>query len=282
MKKIVKLIGIIFLLCALGVSILVYGTKVSVNSLSIVNQKIVTSKINDSQDGLKIAFISDLHYNHFMNQKRLENMITKINAAKPDIILFGGDVFDDPFTYEISDETKNELCDLLKSLNAEYGKFAVLGEEDHDSNVSEWIEDFLFQCDFELLQNEHLLLSKNETLMNLVGIDSLIGGNPDIENAFDNVDTSLFTIVLTHAPDLVTQLPYSGIDVTLAGHSHGGQIALPFFGTFTSIQGAEKYSKGTYHINNMELIVSNGLGTSQKDIRIFADPQCHILRLALQ
>ncbi len=282
MKKIVKLIGIIFLLCALGVSILVYGTKVSVNSLSIVNQKIVTSKINDSQDGLKIAFISDLHYNHFMNQKRLENMITKINAAKPDIILFGGDVFDDPSTYEISDETKNELCDLLKSLNAEYGKFAVLGEEDHDSNVSEWIEDFLFQCDFELLQNEHLLLSKNETLMNLVGIDSLIGGNPDIENAFDNVDTSLFTIVLTHAPDLVTQLPYSGIDVTLAGHSHGGQIALPFFGTFTSIQGAEKYSKGTYHINNMELIVSNGLGTSQKDIRIFADPQCHILRLALQ
>ena len=282
MKKIVKLIGIIFLLCALGVSILVYGTKVSVNSLSIVNQKIVTSKINDSQDGLKIAFISDLHYNHFMNQKRLENMITKINAAKPDIILFGGDVFDDPSTYEISDETKNELCDLLKSLNAEYGKFAVLGEEDHDSNVSEWIEDFLFQCDFELLQNEHLLLSKNETLINLVGIDSLIGGNPDIENAFDNVDTSLFTIVLTHAPDLVTQLPYSGIDVTLAGHSHGGQIALPFFGTLTSIQGAEKYSKGTYHINNMELIVSNGLGTSQKDIRIFADPQCHILRLALQ
>ena len=280
MKKFLKVLAVLFLIAALIIAFIFYGTTVSVRNVTIVNQTIESSKISEETSNLKIAFISDIHYNHFMNYERLENMIEKINANKPDIILFGGDLFDDPSTYPPTEESQQELITLLKSLQADLGKFAVLGEEDHDPVVSDLVENLLYQADFELLTNEHLLITKNNaTAVNLIGIDSQIGGNPDISLAFENVDTSAYTIVLTHAPDIVNELPLSNIDLVLAGHSHGGQIALPFIGALQKKEGASVYSNGEYTINQTKLIVSNGLGTTESDIRIFADPQCHMIRL---
>lgn len=280
MKKIWKILGIICLLCALGVAFFFYSTTISVANVTIVHQKITSEKITQELN-LKIAFISDIHYNHFMDKERLERMIAKINDNQPDMILFAGDLFDEPSTYPVSEEVEQELIDLLKSLHADLGKFAVLGEQDHDPAVIDRIEQLLFDADFELLNNEHILISNEDsTPIHLIGIDSMVGGTPNIEQAFENVDTNAFTIVLTHAPDLVSELPLSGIDLVLAGHSHGGKIPLPFFGDFQTKKGALHYTSGEYTLNNhTQLIISNGLGTTGSDIRVFADPQCHILRL---
>ncbi|MGN1343553.1 MAG: metallophosphoesterase, partial [Traorella sp.] len=238
--------------------------------------KLISTKIDESNTSLKIAFISDIHYNHYMNHDRLEYMIQKINDNQPDIIIFGGDLFDDPTTYGISDETRKELIELLKSLDADYGKFAVLGEEDH---YVDDVEDILFEADFELLNNESILISKNESkAINLIGIDCLINGNPDIEAAFENVDSSNYTIVVTHAPDLTSQLPVNSIDLILSAHSHGGQVYLPIIGALYRPEGAQTYNYGTYYLNNTTLIVSNGLGTTNEDFRLFSQPQCHMIR----
>lgn len=280
MKKFLKVLLILILIISLISSVIAYGTFVSVSSISIVNQKISSTKINDDMNDLKIAFISDIHYNHFMNKERLTKMIERINAFKPDILLFGGDLFDDPTLYPIDENVTKELAECLSQLQADYGKFAVLGETDHHENVLPIVEDLLFQADFELLNNQNIQLTKEgSSTIYLIGIDSLVGGNPDVEMSLQEVDTNAFTIVLTHAPDLISQLPSNGIDLVLAGHSHGGQIALPFIGALNKKEGALSYSKGEYWINQTQLIVSNGMGTTDTDIRIFADPQCHILRL---
>ena len=280
MRKFLKVLLILILIISLISSVIAYGTFVSVSSISIVNQKISSTKINDDMNDLKIAFISDIHYNHFMNKERLTKMIERINAFKPDILLFGGDLFDDPTLYPIDENVTKELAECLSQLQADYGKFAVLGETDHHENVLPIVEDLLFQADFELLNNQNIQLTKEgSSTIYLIGIDSLVGGNPDVEMSLQEVDTNAFTIVLTHAPDLISQLPYNGIDLVLAGHSHGGQIALPFIGALNKKEGALSYSKGEYWINQTQLIVSNGMGTTDTDIRIFADPQCHILRL---
>lgn len=280
MKKFLKVLLILILIISLISSVIAYGTFVSVSSISIVNQKISSTKINDDMNDLKIAFISDIHYNHFMNKERLTKMIERINAFKPDILLFGGDLFDDPTLYPIDENVTKELAECLSQLQADYGKFAVLGETDHHESVLPIVEDLLFQADFELLNNQNIQLTKEgSSTIYLIGIDSLVGGNPDVEMSLQEVDTNAFTIVLTHAPDLISQLPSNGIDLVLAGHSHGGQIALPFIGALNKKEGALSYSKGEYWINQTQLIVSNGMGTTDTDIRIFADPQCHILRL---
>lgn len=280
MRKFLKVLLILILIISLISSVIAYGTFVSVSSISIVNQKISSTKINDDMNDLKIAFISDIHYNHFMNKERLTKMIERINAFKPDILLFGGDLFDDPTLYPIDENVTKELAECLSQLQADYGKFAVLGETDHHESVLPIVEDLLFQADFELLKNQNIQLTKEgASTIYLIGIDSLVGGNPDVEMSLQEVDTNAFTIVLTHAPDLISQLPSNGIDLVLAGHSHGGQIALPFIGALNKKEGALSYSKGEYWINQTQLIVSNGMGTTNTDIRIFADPQCHILRL---
>lgn len=280
MRKFLKVLLILILIISLISSVIAYGTFVSVSSISIVNQKISSTKINDDMNDLKIAFISDIHYNHFMNKERLTKMIERINAFKPDILLFGGDLFDDPTLYPIDENVTKELAECLSQLQADYGKFAVLGETDHHESVLPIVEDLLFQADFELLKNQNIQLTKEgASTIYLIGIDSLVGGNPDVEMSLQEVDTNAFTIVLTHAPDLISQLPSNGIDLVLAGHSHGGQIALPFIGALNKKEGALSYSKGEYWINQTQLIVSNGMGTTDTDIRIFADPQCHILRL---
>lgn len=281
MKRLIKVLTVLCLICSFIAAIVFYGTEIAVKNIMIVNKTIESKKINEDIN-LKIAYISDIHYNHFMNYERLEKMIEDINNNKPDIILFGGDIFDKPSTYPIDEKAENEIIELLQSLKAEYGKFAVLGEEDYDPQVNN-IHQILFESDFEVLTNKQIFITKDgKNMINLIGIDSLVGGNPDIESAFENVDTNLFTIVLTHAPDIVSQLPTNEIDLVLAGHSHGGQISIPFIGTLNKVEGATTYSQGDYYINQTQLIVSNGLGTTESDIRIFADPECHMIRITKQ
>lgn len=281
MKRLIKVLTILCIICGFIAFIVYYGTEIAVKNIMIVNKTIESHKIQEDIH-LKIAYISDIHYNHYMNQERFKKMIDTINDNKPDIILFGGDIFDDPSTYPIDDKIKKEIIELLQSLHAEYGKFAVLGEEDYDPQVSN-VHQILFKSDFEVITNKQIFITKDgKNMINLIGIDSLIGGNPDIESAFENVDTNLFTIVLTHAPDIVSQLPTNEVDLVLSGHSHGGQINLPFIGSISKIEGATTYSQGTYYLNQTQLIVSNGLGTTGSDIRIFADPECHMIRITNQ
>lgn len=258
-----------------------YCTTLTVQNISIKNQLMTSPKIADSLNNLKIAYISDLQFNHFMDQTRLDRMIKDINQAKPDILIFGGDLFDDPSTYPISDESKQTLINSLKQLDAPYGKFAVLGEKDHDPAIVDSIQNILFEANFECLVNQSIQIRKNgNEFINLVGIDSMIGGNSDIETALKGINTELFTIVVTHASDLAPSLPINGIDLVLAGHSHGGQIHLPILGAYEKIAGSTKFDQGITTLNKTTILVTNGIGTTKNDMRFLSSPQCHIIRLS--
>lgn len=258
-----------------------YGTFVSIEHVKLEYTTIKNSQISDDLNNFKIAFISDLHYNSFMTKERFENMIESINQAEADIVLFGGDLFDDVTKHSVSQSTKDELIALLKTIKAPYGKYAVMGEEDHNNRIKDDILNILYYGDFELLTNQTIQIYKDSnSYFNLIGLDSFIGGRPDITGAMENIDYTHFTVLLTHAPDIVTELPLNNIDLILTGHSHGGQISLFGLGPLEKIKGAEMYTHGTHTINqSTTLIVSNGLGTTDYDIRLFAPPQCHIIRL---
>lgn len=281
LKKIIKILSGLLIVACIFAGMIFYGTFVSVKRVNIVNQTVFSNKIPDECNNMKIALISDIHYNSFMDFERLSGMIDKINAASPDIILFAGDLFDKPDQIAVNETTREELIYLLKTLEAPYGKFAVLGEADHASkSLEEAMQNIFYYADFELLNNSSVLLHKDGLhSMNLIGIDSQIGGKPDINKAMENIDTNNFTIVLTHAPDLASSLPLNSIDLVVAGHSHGGQIAIPFFGPVLRKDGARKYTHGTTTVNNTVIIVGNGLGTSDVDMRLFAPPQCIMIRL---
>lgn len=233
---------------------------------------------------MKVAFISDIEYNRFMDKERLTNMVATINEARVDVLIFGGDIFNLPLT-NVPDEGKiQEITDLLKSINAPKGKFAVLGEQDTmDETVRDMTNTILYNSDFEVLNNESIkIFNGTVASINLYGSDSLINGVVDTEATFANINANEFNILATHCPDYVfgEGVPRASLDLTLAGHSHSAQIYIPLLGSIASEEGAKQYNHGKHTIDSMILHVSNGVGTSTMDMRLFSPPQMLVYRLA--
>lgn len=239
------------------------------------------SKTPDSFDQTTIVFFSDIHYNKFMNKERLLPFIETINQLEPDIVLFGGDLYDHPSVILPSNEIIEELTTMLQSINAPLGKFAVLGNHDHESSKTVSIVlQTLENAGFRVLINEEAqIYNTQQDYISLVGIDSQLHGNPDVDQAFLNHKTTDFTIVLTHTPDSIDLLDPNHVDWQLSGHSHGGQVALPLFGPLYKVPYAEKYTKQHQIVNGIQLNVSNGVGTTRMDVRLFANPQIHYYTL---
>ncbi len=257
-------------------------TEFSVNRIEIVSDKRVFDKTPDSFNGTSIVFISDIHYNAFMDKTRLLPFIEKIKQLEPDIVLFGGDLFDHPSVTLPSEAIIAELTQLLTSIDAPLGKYAVLGNHDHESSMTRAIViQTLEDADFQVLINDEVhVYNQQQDKISIIGIDSQLLGSPNVDAAFSSHDDSLLTIVISHTPDIIDLLPINKVDWQLSGHSHGGQIALPFIGPLYKVPFAQNHIKPTSVVNGIRLDVSNGLGTTRYDMRLFANPQIHYYTLS--
>lgn len=282
-KKLLKIVSTLLVLALCAAGVFFYSIYISVERLTVDYNTISSTKIPNELNNVKIAFISDLMYNGAMNKERLTTMIYTINEVKPDVVIFGGDVFNLPLTYVPNDLTKQEVSQLLKDIDAPLGKFAVFGEQDNvDENVRELVKDVLYTSDFELINNTSVRIRNgSHGSVTLVGLDSLVNGTIDLDAAFSNVTPEEFNILVTHCPDTVQLegLPKVNIDLMFAGHSHTAQIYIPLLGSLSSEEGAKYYNHGKHTINNLTLHISNGMGTTTMDMRLFSPPQILVYRL---
>lgn len=282
-KKLLKIVSALLILALIIAGVFFYSIYVSVGRLNIDYGTISSPKIPADMENVSIAFFSDIHYGTFMNEERLTKMIEKINNSHPDILVFAGDMFDHPEIALPDEETVSLVTTLLTSLEAPLGKFAVLGEQDEvNDDIKAMVQNVLYQSNFELLNNRSVRLRNNSNAsITLIGVDSYINGTIDIPSAFASVNAEEYNILVTHCPDLATssELPLSSLDMIVAGHSHGGQVYLPLLGPLNPIEGAKTYHHGSYTINDTKLVITNGLGTTDMDMRLFAPPQLTYYRL---
>ena len=283
MKKLLKILSVLVILALLLAGVFFYSIYISVDRVSLNYTTLTSPKISADMNDIKIAMISDIKYNEFMGKDRLTKMINELNDANCDIVLFGGDMFDNPATKEPDSAVVKELTDILKSIQAPLGKFAVLGDQDQvNDDVKNIVSDILYQSNFEILTNQAIRIRNHtKNSITLVGIDSLINGNPNPDSAFKTISEDEYNIVLTHCPDLISSADFNSnyVDAMFAGHSLGGQIYLPVIGPLKTFDGARSYNHGMYTVNKTKLFVSNGLGTIDIDMRLFAPPEIMIFRL---
>ena len=279
-KKLVKIVSVLLLFALLIAGVFFYSIYYSVDHVKLVNETISSTKIPTSMNDIKIAFISDIKYHGFMKKERLSTMM---ETAGADIVIFGGDVFTSFEEQKPDSQTVREITSLLQNIKAPLGKFAVLGDEDLVSKeAKQKVTTILYNSDFEIITNKKLQIRNgSKDSITLIGLDSMINGNPNVSKPFDNISSDEFNIMVTHCPDIINnnEINTKYLDIILSGHSLGGQIYLPLIGALQKSEGADTYSHGKYSINETKLYVSNGLGTVNMDMRLFARPQILIFRL---
>ena len=278
MKKIVSFFLIIFLLITLTIIYARYG---GTSGLITKEYKIESSLIGEDFDGLKVVHFSDLHYLRVTNNDKLKEIVDEINLIKPDIVFFNGDLIDKDFT--LTDKDKDDLINGLSSIKAKYGKYAVLGNHDYVKNI-EIFKDIYSNSNFNLLQNSYdIIYSSNNDKLFIGGVDNYSYNEADINKVMeyfnDNSDIS-YKIILVHEPDYIDNiLTNYNVNLVLAGHSHNGQINIPYIKNFFLPYGSRKYYENYYKVNDTDLYISSGIGESSVNFRLFNKPSINFYRI---
>jgi len=271
-KKTLKILSIITLIITI---LVVYSRYIATTGLITKEIKLDNQNINSDFDGLKIVHFSDLHYKRIITKKRIEEIINEINIINPDIIIFTGDLIDNDS--KINDTDIKYLKETLNKLNSKYGKYAVLGNHDYSIDI-ETIRDIYNDSNFKLLENEYdIIYSKNNQKLYVGGIST----GEFNENTINNLTTeeNIYKIMLLHEPDFIDELNNLNINLALSGHSHNGQINIPYIKKLFLPQGAKKYYDDHYKVNNTDLYISNGIGVSRINFRLFNTPSINFYRI---
>jgi hypothetical protein len=235
--------------------------------LTIKNYKI---KDNDLK-GLKIVFASDFHIKP-NQKKRLSEIISLINKQNADIVLSTGD-----FVYGHKENLSMPIEDILeqfKNIKSKYGFYTALGN--HDRWISkENIKEKLKNNNINVLSNSNIKIDLNEKSLYIAGLEDMQRGNPNIELALKNTQNPI--ILLTHSPDMFPKVP-TNVNISFAGHVHGGQIRLPFFGAIIiPSEFGNKYAFGLIEKNHKKMIVTKGIGNSILPVRFNCKPEIVVI-----
>ena len=269
---------ILILLVVTGVLTILYARFIGTTGLKVIEKSIITDKLPSDYDGLKIVQFTDLHYGSTIHLKELKNIVKRINDQNPDIVIFTGDLVENKVV--LSDKEVKKVTEELKKINPKIETLAVKGNHDYDH---EYFDKITENLPWKVLFNTYEFVYNNSTTpLVFVGFDDLLEGKVDIKNGFsyknENPD-DLFTIVLTHEPDIIDKITEDNYNLAFAGHSHLGQVRAPFIGALWTPDGSKKYKDKHYIVGDSELYVSGGIGTSSLKLRLFARPSITLYRL---
>jgi len=226
-------------------------------------------------DGFRIVQISDIHHNHypFTSIELVSHAVQMANELRPDLTVLTGDYV----WHEV--EPIFELMPILSRLNAKYGVYAGLGNHDL------WTDGKVVTRAFEqerlpLLVNQGVPISVGKSTLYLASLDDGWSGKPDLAGAMADWSEDASTVLLMHEPDLAPRYAVDKrIQLQLSGHSHGGQVRLPFYGALILPYLSWKYPMGLYNVDGMWLYTNRGLGTTNVPVRVNCAPEITELTL---
>lgn len=257
-----------------------YARYIEPKQMNILKHTVKHSTIPKSFSGIKIAQFSDTHIGHHFGQAELEKVVRLINKEEPDIVFFTGDLMDNPLEYDGS----YNLINILKQIKAPLGKFAIYGNHDHGGYGTETYEEIMESSDFTVLKNENTTIELvDKSQIYIAGVDDLMLGRPDFNETLQDIPEDAYTILLAHEGDAADSIAEQfHVNLQLSGHSHGGQVQIPFFGPLITPPLGSKFYEGFYYFDNLTLYVNKGLGTTREPYRFLAPPEITIFTLERQ
>jgi uncharacterized protein len=238
-----------------------------------------------SFDGKRIVFVSDIHYGSYMSRDRAIKLVQRINAIQPEIIILGGDYSsrEDKYIVPIFDE--------LRNLRSKYGVFGVMGNHDYFVNGDLTLK-MMDRNGIKICDNKSYWVKIQKDSIKIGGVDDPEGGIQVLDSTIHDVHRKDFCILISHRPDYVKQMNTDLVDLTLSGHTHGGQVT--FFGLWAPILPSDnglwasltfsrenqKYCYGLFQRNAiLQSYITSGFGTRSPHLRFFRRPEIAVIEL---
>jgi len=267
------IVGVVFL------GIYLYGEN---TSLQITKHIIVNDKIPDGFVGYKIVHISDFH--NTKSEKLTNSLIKGVQKLNPNVIVITGDTIDSRRTR--IDIAFNFVNQLVKIADVYY----IPGN--HESRIKEYeaLKKSLLSIGVNILENDTVILKENGDSINLLGIkdpafyyEYLVEDKEIVKKELEELEYNkdVYTILLSHRPEVFDTYVEQDIDLVFTGHAHGGQIRLPLIGGLIApVQGfLPKFTEGIHKKNNTTMLISRGIGNSLFPFRINNRPELLIVEL---
>lgn len=223
--------------------------------------------------GRRLVFVTDVHYRSRPGFRELW-MAAVVPRLRPDMIVLGGDLAE-------TREGARGFLNMLAGWSAPLGSYFVYGNNELRHQDLRGFAAQLEARGVRVLRNSHLLGGLGGEYWAVAGVDDANEGEPDVERALRGIPPGTFTILLSHTPEPFPEAAQRGVALTLSGHTHGGQVRLPWIGalwTDTPETGL-RYQYGYYQEGGGALVLSKGLGVSKLPIRLLARPEVVLVEL---
>jgi predicted MPP superfamily phosphohydrolase len=246
--------------------------------VEITKPTIVLPNLPEAFNGYRMVQVSDFHLGTWLDTQDMLDIVDLVNMQEPDLIAITGDFV----TFNPS-RFANDLIKILSGFKSKDGVIAVMGNHDHYTNA-DLIRDVLKRSGILELQNRIYTIQRDSARLIFAGIDDYMTRHADLDSVIMQIpkfDDAV--ILLAHEPDFADISAASGrFAMQISGHTHGGQICLPYFGNLYLPRYGRKYPSGEYSVRNMVLYTNRGLGTSWLKFRINCPPEITVFQLNKQ
>jgi len=226
-------------------------------------------------DGTSLLFISDVHAGPFVSKGALVEAFARLATLRPDVVIHGGDLA----TSNVAEAAVHQ--EALTALRAPLGVFAVYGNHDHYTRDLAGVAALYERSGVRVLNNTAVPLDKGSAQLALAGIDDWNFGRPRLDEALAEARRLVPDgpiILVSHNPDAFFEAARRGVALTLAGHTHGGQVRIPGRPVLVRMS-RYRLDEGRYERDGSQIIVSRGLGVSGIPLRLFCPPEALLVTL---
>jgi hypothetical protein len=258
---------------------MVYGYVIGQRRLAVTETGIA---LRGCGRGLRVAQVSDVHVGQNLDLAQLETFVARVNGLDPDLICVTGDIADSPQADYAT------FFPVLGRLRARFGVYAILGNHDHYAGADRVVAELRRWTRIRVLRDEGLTIDAGGARLHLIGLDDRgrdwargVVSCARLAELVERAPVGVPIVLLSHRPDIFPQAAGLGIGLTLAGHTHGGQIALPWFGgrRRNLAEFVTRFDRGLHRRGDAHLYVNCGLGVTGQRIRLFTPREITLLRV---
>ena len=239
----------------------------------IVEQDVFIRDLPQSFENFRITQLTDIHHSRIVGIDEVRRVVGLAMSTKPDLIALTGD-------YTTTYPHFIEPCaEALGGLSAREGVWAVLGNHDHYTD-SELTQRALERNHIPVMNNINTTLRRGSDTLQLAGVDDWSWAKSDWNRAFHGIEQNRPTVLLSHQPTVLDITQAQQVSLILSGHTHGGQVTLPFVGAPARLATKDlKYAHGLFRRDTTQLYVSSGTGVIGLPVRLGARPEISVIRL---